>query len=366
MGRLKGAQGQFLRPETVPEGSIVSVFLVSEEQAGQRLDLFLKNELRRTSRTRTQAIIAASAFDVEGKRLRANHRLRAEEHVLLWRAPWDETVVPTEIPILFEDEHILAVNKPPLLPVHPTARYHKNTLIKLLQSERPDAFLSLGHRIDRETSGVLIVLKTPLADRNFKMALEGRDDIDKEYVAMTWGIPRELEGQHSYRYSRSLQLDPVNALRVKMRFAEEGVEGALHSATRFRLAATAVGEKDHFYGNNRYALVRCALETGRQHQIRMHLLGLDAPIVGDKLYGPDDRMFARSADGELTEEDGEALEIPRHALHAARMAFNHPISGERVSIFAPLPNDLATFWTGLGGEGNRADELAALAERIDF
>ena len=111
-----GLEGQD-RPQGVPEGAIVSVFRVPPESSGMRLDVFLQHELKRTSRTRTQFIIRNSAFDVNGKRLRANHRVRAEEHVLLWRAPWDEDPVPTDVPVLYEDRataraiHALKVEK---------------------------------------------------------------------------------------------------------------------------------------------------------------------------------------------------------------------------------------------------------------
>jgi 23S rRNA pseudouridine1911/1915/1917 synthase len=96
-----------------------------------------------------------------------------------------------------------------------------------------------------------------------------------------------------------------------------------------------------------YARVRCELETGRQHQIRIHLASLGAPIVGDKLYGPDETCFARGADGELTEEDLVLLELPRHALHAARVSLVHPMTGQPLVIEAPFPADLAAFWETL-------------------
>ena len=301
-----------------------------------RLDVFLQGELKRTSRTRTQVIIGNSAYDIRGKRLRANHRVRAEEHVLLWRPPWDEEPVPTEVPILYEDEHLLAVDKPALLPVHPTARYYRNTLIQVLKRARPGEFVSLGHRIDRETSGVLLVSKTPACDRALKKALADRADIDKTYVALTWGIPEPAkDGTTSFRYERSVELDPVSRLRVKMRLGES--PDALYAATRFVIEET----------RGRYARVRCDLETGRQHQIRLHLASLGSPIVGDKLYGPDETCFARGADGELEAEDHELLELPRHALHAARLALAHPITGARLVVEAPLPSDLAAFWDAI-------------------
>ncbi|HEY8073947.1 MAG TPA: RluA family pseudouridine synthase [Labilithrix sp.] len=318
----------------------MSVFRVPPELAGQRLDVFLQGQLRRTSRTRTQFIVKASAFDAEGKRLRANHRVRAEEHVLLWRAPWDEDPVPTDVPILYEDEHLLAVDKPAMLPVHPTARYNKNTLIRLLKSARPGEFLSLGHRIDRETSGVLLVPKSAACDRALKKLLEAREGIDKTYVAITWGTPdlsgttRCADGTH--RYERSVELDPTSRYKVKMRLGL--TKNALEAATRFAIESEKPG----------YARVRCELETGRQHQIRVHLQSLGAPIVGDKLYGPDETCFARGADGVLTEDDVVLLELPRHALHAARLSLPHPMTGESLVVEAPFPADLAAFWDTIG------------------
>ena len=344
---------EIVRPEGVPEDSVLSVFRVHQEVAGQRLDVFLQSQLKRTSRTRTQYIVKVSAYDVRGKRLRSNHRVQTEEHVLLWRAPWDEEQVPTEVPVLYEDEHMLAVDKPSGLPVHPTARYHKNTLINVLKAERPGQFLSLAHRIDRETSGVLLVSKSAVADRALKKVIESRG-IEKTYMAMTWGAPdperaKEIgaivtpateDGPGAFRFERSLELDPTSSYRVKMRLGL--TDDAVTASTRFRVEATRGRQ-----GELPYSRVRCELETGRQHQIRVHLASLGAPIVGDKLYGPDETCFARGADGELTEEDLVLLEHPRHALHAARLALAHPMTQERLVIEAPFPADLQAFWDAI-------------------
>jgi 23S rRNA pseudouridine1911/1915/1917 synthase len=343
MTRVRRAdEAEWVRPEGMPDGSVVSVFRVPPEVAGQRLDVFLRGQLKRTSRTRTQYIIRVSAFDDEGRRLRPNDRVRPFQQVLLWRAPWDENPVPTEVPVLYEDEHLLAVDKPALLPVHPTARYHKNTLIKVLQASRPGQWLSLGHRLDRETSGVILVAKTPACDRALKRALEERAGIDKIYLAFTWGTPTlgPTDGDGVYRYSRSMELDPTHSTRVKMRPGM--TDDALSATTRFAIEETFTAPSGRLY-----ARVRCELETGRQHQIRLHLASLGSPIVGDKLYGPDDRLFARGADGELTRDDLELLELPRHALHAWRLALPHPITASPLTIEAPVPADLRAFWSSL-------------------
>jgi 23S rRNA pseudouridine1911/1915/1917 synthase len=122
-----------------------------------------------------------------------------------------------------------------------------------------------------------------------------------------------------------------------------GVTGdALPASTRFFVEDTRTAAD-----GRAYALVRCELETGRQHQIRVHLASLGAPIVGDKLYGPDESCFARSADGQLTEEDLAMLELPRHALHAARLSLAHPMTGAPLTVEAPLPEDLRAFWDRL-------------------
>ena len=344
MTRVRGSSRRHERPEGVAEGSVVTVLRVPPEVAGQRLDVFVQSQLKRTSRTRAQYIVRNSAYGSDGRKLAPNDRVRPEQHILLWRPPWDETPVPTTVPVLYEDEHLLAVDKPAMLPVHPTARYHRNTLIVVLKAQRPEQeFLSLGHRLDRETSGVMLVSKTRACDRALKKQLEAREGIDKTYTALTWGVPDPGDGARRFRCERALALDEANALRVKMRISD--APGALHASTVFEVLETRQGG---MAGRLRtYALVRCELETGRQHQIRVHLASLGAPVVGDKLYGPDERAFARSADGELTTDDAAMLEMPRHALHATRLALAHPITGAPLAVEAPLPPDMAAFWAAL-------------------
>lgn len=318
---------------------------VPPESQGMRLDRFLSTQLRATSRTRARAIIDVSAFSWDGRRLRPAERVRAEQHVVLWRPPLDETPPPHEIRTLYEDEHLLVVDKPPLMTVHPTARHHKQTVIKQLEEKRPGEFLSLIHRLDRETSGVLLIGRSRDADREFKTRLERRslaaarsaergdpvtDGADKAYVAVTHGVPPEG------LVTAPLEPDP-SPLRVKMGIAQPG--RGLAARTGISVLAR-VGD---------YSLVRCELYTGRQHQIRVHLAHLGTPIVGDKLYGADEMLLARGADGELTEDDLQVLELPRHALHAAVYRVEHPFSGERLTFEAPLPADLRDFWKSKGG-----------------
>jgi RluA family pseudouridine synthase len=357
MSRLRASECSFVRPEEIAAGAVVSVFRVQREVAGQRVDVFVQGQLHRTSRSRAQAIVRASAYDECGRRLRTNDRVRPGQLVLLWRPAWDETPVPIDIPVLWEDEHLLAVSKPPLLAVHPTARHHKNTLIKLLQSARPECrFLSLGHRLDRETSGVIVISKTPECDRRLKKQIENRGGVEKTYVALTWGVPDRGDGAASFRYERGVELDSTHPLRVKMR-VQDGA-GALYAATRIEVASVRRGQ-----GGRCYAWVRCGLETGRQHQIRVHLASLGAPVVGDKLYGPDESAFARAADRKLTGDDLQRLEMPRHALHALRLEIAHPITDVPLAIEAPLPADMTEFWDSLDDETRPAVKDRAALDR---
>jgi 23S rRNA pseudouridine1911/1915/1917 synthase len=345
MSRLRAFEVSMVRPAEVAEGSVVSVFRVPPEVAGQRLDVFIQSQLHRTSRTRAQAIVRASAYDARGRRLKPNDRVQPEQHIMLWRPPWDEVAAPCEVPVLWEDDHLLAVSKPALLAVHPTARYHKNTLIKLLQAARPECpFLSLGHRLDRETSGVILLSKTRDCDRALKRQLEERDGVEKTYVAFTWGIPDRGDGVRQFLCERRMELDPTHPLGIKMRLRE--APDTLYAATFIDVKGLRAGPGAA--GVNRtYAEVHCGLRTGRQHQIRLHLASLGAPIVGDKLYGMDDAIFRRAADGELTAEDHDLLELPRHALHALRLSLAHPITGATLEFEAPLPPDMSDFWRAL-------------------
>lgn len=333
------------RPPGVAEDAILRLIRVPPESEGMRLDRFLSHELRATSRTRAQAIIEASAFSWDGRRLRASDRVRAEQQIVLWRPALDEDPPPHEIEVIYEDEHLLVVNKPPLMTVHPTARHHRHTVIKQLEEARPGEYLSLIHRLDRETSGILLVAKSREADSKFKIQLEKRSlaaaraaelgsptsgAADKSYIAITWGKPAEG------LIDAPLTDDP-SPLRVKMMVTERGT--GLAARTGVTILATA-GD---------YSLVRCDLFTGRQHQIRVHLAHQGTPIVGDKLYGPDERLLARGADRELTSDDLIALELPRHALHAYIYRLKHVFTGESAVFAAPLPKDLRDFWSLKGG-----------------
>jgi len=337
MARREQASGDTepvpVRPQGVDPEATVRVFRVPAEAAKSRVDVFIQSQLRNTSRTRAKLIVEKGAYDMLGRPLRPSDRLREGDLIALWREPFEDDSEQPPLPVVYEDEHLLVIDKPPLLTVHPTARHHKHTVIKRLHAERPGEFLALIHRLDRETSGLLLLARSRESERAFKRALEDRTHGDegtgfrKIYLAITRGVPP------SGPVELPLEPDVDNALRVKMRIARPGT--GLSARTDLELKER----------RGDYALVACELHTGRQHQIRVHLAALGCPVVGDKLYGPDDRLLARAADGELTEADRVLLELPRHALHAHRYVLTHAVTGQPLELIAPLSADLERFWS---------------------
>lgn len=333
------------RPADVPEGSVLTVLRVPPEMAGMRVDVFVRLHLKDTSRSRANFIVRNSARDLAGNRLRPGSRVTPEQIIALWRPAWDDVEFPREIPVLFVDDHVLVIDKPAGLPVHPSARYYRNTVVKMMGERFPSDHLVLAHRLDRDTSGVLVLARTTAADRGIKKQLERRSGVEKSYLAITWGWPTNDE----FRVDLPLETDPTSRLRVTMRVASPGcgLEAATRMVVRERRvrpgSSPVASTNGSPWTTGRYALVQCDLETGRQHQIRVHLAAVGCPVLGDKLYGPDAELHARSSDDTLTEDDRDLLELPRHALHAARMGFHHPITGERIVAEAPLPRDMREF-----------------------
>ena len=245
---------------------------------------------------------------------------------------------PDELEVLWEDEDALAVDKPPMLTVHPAGRHLTGTLIQkvhahygareLPRSARP----RLCHRLDRETSGVILIGKHPRAHSTLMLQFENRQ-VEKEYLAIVQGSPT-LDGG---MVDSDIGPARASSIGIKMTTCADGLE----SRTDWSVVSRHPG----------CTLVSCRPYTGRQHQIRVHMESIGHPLVGDKLYGPDEQYFQKAADGTLTDEDLAALELPRQALHNHRLVFTSPSTGERIEVRSPLARDLEVFLEQREAEG---------------
>lgn len=312
------------RPDGIDPDWIQFEFTVPREYAGWRADRFIANRMPRLSRTRIQKILGKTGFDERGKPLKPNRCLAEGERVILFRPPPKEPDTPRHFGVLFEDEWILAVDKPAGLPVHPTARYHKNTLTALLRERYGDQRPILAHRLDSETSGVLICAKTKEAEKALKVMFAKRR-IQKRYLAIVRGVPHPPIS----RIEVPLGPDQDGPVHVKMAGRPDG----LPALTEYEVVRD-LGE---------FSLVECHPRTGRQHQIRAHFAHIGHPIVGDKMYSNDKELFLDYLEQGMTEEIEKRTGAKRHMLHASAISFIHPVTKKEISIESPIPRDMAAF-----------------------
>jgi 23S rRNA pseudouridine1911/1915/1917 synthase len=327
------------RPEHIPEEFIEISLPVSREFAGWRADRFVALRIPRLSRTRVQRILERFAFDDGGRPFKASRALRDGERITIFKPPPDEPAVPREFGVAYEDEWFLAVDKPPGLPVHPTARYLHNTLTGLLDERYgPGRRPVLVHRLDSETSGLVLCARTPEAERAAKRLFADRE-VAKTYLALVRGTPDPPSG----RIEAAIGPDRESVIRIKMACRDPD---GLPALTEFRTLET----------RGAISLVEARPRTGRQHQIRVHLAHIGHPVVGDKLYGPDENLFLEYVEHGPSADLSRRAGHRRQALHAARLELAHPFTGAPLVIEAPLPRDLADLLSGPeGGRGRTSD-----------
>ena len=297
---------------------------VPPECDGWRLDHFLKQRIRRLSRTKIRTIIESQVWLSNGRQPRPAMAVRTGDTIHIDRPAPIEPEVPREFPILACDPYFMAIDKPAGLPMHTTAKFWKNTLVAILRERYPEEGLQICHRIDRETSGVLLIARTREAASFLKRAFASRA-MKKTYLALVHGIPTPSSGV----------IDAPMRLIESRSHLMMGVEDdGLPAVTRYCVRETFA----------RHALVEAAPETGRQHQIRVHLAHIGHPIVGDKLYGASEQAFLDYCDSGMTPELLDLFDgLPRHALHAARLIFPHPETKEMITVESPLPQDLSDY-----------------------
>lgn len=291
-------------------------FSVTVEQGGLRLDHFLALAIPDESRSSLSAAVRSGLILVDDQLRKCGYRLKAGESVSgSLPEPPPLEIIPEDIPldILFEDEHLLVLAKPPGLVVHPGSGHYQGTLVNGLVyhcqtiSEVGDQLRpGIVHRLDKDTSGVMVVAKTALAHRLLVDAFHDRQ-VEKEYLALVHGSPYEERG----RIVAAIGRHRIN--RQKMAVTESGGRFA---ASNWQVLAR--------YGHD-FTLMQVGIETGRTHQIRVHLAFLGLPVAGDVLYGSGrpNRPF------------------PRQMLHAFHLTFIHPITRKSLSFEAPLPPDFS-------------------------
>jgi 23S rRNA pseudouridine1911/1915/1917 synthase len=299
---------------------------VEAKGAGQRLDRWLASRFPTESRARLQGLIASGNIRLDGRASRASARLRAGQEVEVdWPEPVPAAPQAEDIPlrIVHEDARLLVVDKPAGLVVHPGSGRASGTLVNALLHHVSDlsgigGVLRPGivHRLDRGTSGLLVVAKDDEAHRDLSRQFAART-VEKEYLALVLGVPARREGTIDAAIGRH----PVDRKRMSVRPG-----GGRAARSSYRVVETFDGA----------ALLRVRIHTGRTHQIRVHMVSLGNPVAGDAAYGG-----TRAAPSRRASSRAALQTLRRPALHAARLAFDHPGTGERLVFESPLPPELA-------------------------
>jgi 23S rRNA pseudouridine1911/1915/1917 synthase len=319
---------------------------VSSEVAGQRLDQYLATQLSEVSRVRVQQLIAKGEVLVNAAPARASLRLRGGEQITVTGPPQAPPLraIPEEIPldIVYEDDDLAIVNKPAGMMVHAGAgasddARNRGTLVNALLHHF-GALSGVGgelrpgivHRLDRATSGLMVVAKNDESHRRLARQFSRRE-VHKTYIALVHGWPKHDRGTVQSPISR----DQKRRTRMTTR-GSVGREAVTHYAVQRKL--------DTPYG--KFALLELSIETGRTHQIRVHLSSLGHPVVGDTLYGAPRELRAQSGKHRAAGAPA-ALSLDRNFLHSAALQLEHPRTSARLDFSRPLPEELAAFLAGL-------------------
>ena len=305
---------------------------IDERGAGRWVDVYLAARFSSYSRTRIVRHIRAGAVHRNGATTKASALLAVGDVLRIFIpgiAP--RTPPPPLPPILREDEQLLALCKPSGMLVHPSGDEFVWGLIGLAKAARPQHRIDLVHRLDRETSGVLVMTKDRSANALLKEHFRERK-VEKTYLAIVRGVPDWTR--------RDVQAPLGPALHSEIGLRRGVRPDGQHAHTTFQVLQALGG----------LALLSCALHTGRTHQIRAHLEHVGHPLLGDKIYGQPDQTFLRWLDGERGAAIRSQLRFPRHTLHAWTICFPHPDSGAPCLVEAPMPADMQAIIDGAAPE----------------
>ena len=306
--------------------------LIGSQQAGQHLLDFISHRFTYRSRTEWQAELAADRFLLNHIAARGEDLLAHGDLLVYLMPALAEPEVDRNYTVIHEDDDLLVINKPAPLPCHPGGRFFAHTLWALLKEQHGLADPRLINRLDRETSGIVLVAKNKAAARLCQEQFIQRR-VEKVYLVVVEGdFPDTLVSVEATGW---LGPDPDSAIRKKMRLyptQNEAPPGGVESSTGFRRISSA--------SDPNLSLLEARPHTGRCHQIRATLLHLGFPVVGDKLYGVDEHLFLRFQEDRLSAADHALLRLPRQALHAAGLRLSHPVNGRELEFSAPLPSAL--------------------------
>ena len=324
---------------------------ISAEEAGGRLDRVLAARIPTLSRSRLKALILDGCAAIDGRTVRDPAAGVNSGAVLTVLLPPPEPAKPAgeDIPlaVVHEDEALIVIDKPPGLVVHPAAGHASGTLVNALIAHCGDSLSGIGgvkrpgivHRLDKDTSGLMVVAKTDRAHRALSKQFENKAEGPRErgYLALVWGVPDRPRG------TIDAPLDRHPHAREKRAVRESGRPAVTHWELLERYADVE--------GKPVASLIACTLETGRTHQIRVHLAHIGHPIMGDETYSTGFKTKA----ARLAPRAQQALAwLGRQALHAYRLGFEHPMSGEILEFESGLPADLDALRAALGGDLRKA------------
>ncbi|WP_082555392.1 RluA family pseudouridine synthase [Devosia sp. Root635] len=327
------------------EGEVQVVVVVDADMAGGRLDATLARVHTVLSRSRIKDLILGGAASIDGKPVsEPKYRLMAGETItLLAPPPEDAEPLPQDIPldILYEDDQLIVVNKPVGMVVHPAPGSPDGTLVNALLFHCGDSLVGIGgvkrpgivHRLDRDTSGVMVAAKTETAHKHLseQFADHGRTGpLHRAYIAFVWGSTETAKGTVDAPLGR----DQNNRLKQAVR--RDGREAITHYFVEARFG-------DEGWDMTR---VQCHLETGRTHQIRVHMAHIGHPLVADAVYASG---YATKINRLPADVAAPVQALGRQALHAAELGFEHPVTGEEMLFEAPLPDDLQALEDALEG-----------------